>query len=99
MRAKKAQSPQPTARWAKTKKNLVDDREYCVTRSSEGAAGSTYRAYEYAFQFGTSTYRIAFTLRFPQCTNYDEPQQSACKAEQSSYDIDGLVDRMRGRSR
>ncbi|MEK7098286.1 MAG: hypothetical protein AAB908_00120 [Patescibacteria group bacterium] len=77
-----------------TKKNLVDDREYCVTRSSEGAAGSTYRAYEYAFQFGTSTYRIAFTLRFPQCMNYDEPQQSACKAEQSSYDIDGLVDRI-----
>lgn len=76
------------------KKHIVGDREYCVTQSQEGAAGSTYRAYEYAFRFGTATYRVAFTLKFPQCMNYGEPQQGACKAEQASYDIDGLIDRI-----
>jgi hypothetical protein len=75
-------------------KRMVDDREYCVTESSEGAAGSVYNAYEYAFQFGTSTYRVVFQLQFPQCMNYDQPQQAACVAEQATFDIDGLVDRI-----
>jgi hypothetical protein len=75
-------------------RRLVDDREYCVTSSSEGAAGSVFRAYEYAYLFGTSTYRVVFQLRYPQCANYDEPQKSACTAEQSSFDLDGLVDRI-----
>lgn len=35
-----------------------------------------------------------FTLKLPQCLNYAEPQQSACKAEQASFDINGLVDRI-----
>lgn len=77
-----------------TKKQMVGDREYCVTESSEGAAGSIYHTYEYAFEFGGVPYRTVFTLRFPQCENYDEPQRSACKAEQSSFDINGVVDRI-----
>lgn len=77
-----------------TKKHLVGDREYCVTESSEGAAGSTYRTFEYSFQFGGEPYRTTFTLRYPQCDNYDEPQKSACKAEQGTYSIDELVDRI-----
>lgn len=84
-----ADGPQKT-----TQKHMVGDREYCVTESSEGAAGSTYRTFEYNFQFGGEPYRIVFTLRYPQCENYDEPQRSACKAEQGSYSVDELVDRI-----
>jgi hypothetical protein len=76
-----------------SKKHMVGDREYCVTLSSEGAAGSTFRSYEYSTDQGDFVARVVFTLRFPQCLNYDEPQASACAAEQSSFDIDGLVDR------
>lgn len=77
-----------------TTKHMVGDREYCVTESSEGAAGSMYRTFEYNFQFGGEPYRTVFTLRYPQCDNYDEPQKSACKAEQGSYSVDELVDRI-----
>lgn len=77
-----------------SKKHTVGDREYCVTMSSEGAAGSTYRTYEYSTDQGDFVARVVFTLRFPQCLNYNEPQASACAAEQSSFDIDGLVDRI-----
>lgn len=76
------------------KKHLVGDREYCVTTESDAAAGSMYTTYEYVSTFGDAVYRVVFTLRFPQCLNYDDPQQSACKAEQASFDIDGLVDRI-----
>ena len=75
-------------------RRTVDDREYCVTISSEGAAGSTYRTYEYAFEFGGAAYRAMFTLRYPQCANYDEPQRSLCTSEQESFDLDGLIDRI-----
>lgn len=75
-------------------RRTVDDREYCVTSSSDGAAGSVYRAYEYAYRFGPSTYRVVFQLRFPQCANYDNPARAACESEQATFDIDGLVDRI-----
>lgn len=79
---------------AAIEKHMVGDREYCVTLSSEGAAGSTYRAYEYRFKFGEEAYRVAFTLRYPQCDNYDEPQRGACKSEQANFSVDGVVDRI-----
>jgi len=77
-----------------TSRHIVGDREYCVTTSSEGAAGSTYNSYDYSFALGTTTYRVAFQLRFPQCMNYNEPQQSACRAEEDTFDVSGLVDRI-----
>jgi hypothetical protein len=75
-------------------RRVFGDREYCVTWSDEGAAGSTYRAYEYAFEFGEDTYRVVFQLRYPQCLNYEEPQQSACMSEQENYNLDAVIDRI-----
>lgn len=75
-------------------RRMVADREYCATTTDEGAAGSTYRTFEYAFEFGGATYRAMFTLRYPQCANYDEPQRSLCTSEQQSFDLDGLIDRI-----
>lgn len=77
-----------------TERRMVEDREYCRTITDEGAAGSTYRTFEYTFEFGGTAYRAMFTLRYPQCANYDEPQGTLCSREQESFDIDGLVDRI-----
>lgn len=66
----------------------------CVTRSSEGAAGSTYRTYAYTIPQSAGSITFTFTLRYPQCLNYDEPQQRACLAEQEMVDVDALVARM-----
>lgn len=68
----------------------INGTTYCVSTSSEGAAGSTYITYEYARE----GIRGVFTFRFPQCLNYDEPEQGACKLEQQTFDIDTLADRI-----
>lgn len=73
---------------------MVGDREYCIVKTSEGAAGSIYTTYEYITAQGDFVARVTFTLRFPQCANYGEAEQVACEAEQSSFDIDGLADRI-----
>ncbi|MFA6304391.1 MAG: Gmad2 immunoglobulin-like domain-containing protein [Patescibacteria group bacterium] len=75
-------------------KRLVDDRVYCVEAMSEGAAGSTYTSYAYTTaQFG-KLITLSFTLRYPQCLNYDDPQKTSCQNERESFDLDGVVDRM-----
>lgn len=75
-------------------RRVINGHVYCVSLSSEGAAGSTYTSYEYATQQGDFVVRVVFTLRTPQCLNYDEPEQSACKTEQSSFNTDALADRI-----
>ena len=77
-----------------TELRLVDNRSYCVTIESEGAAGSTYISYTYEFPQDNQTGAITFTLRFVQCQNYDEPKASECESERSAFDIDSTVDRI-----
>ncbi|HBK33459.1 TPA: hypothetical protein DEP34_01865 [Candidatus Uhrbacteria bacterium] len=91
-----------TARAGQTLKRMVDDRTYCVTKKSEGAAGSVYTNYAYAFplystdstQAEHKTVIFTFSLQAVQCANYDDPQKTACENEQSSFDLDSTVDRM-----
>lgn len=64
---------------------------YCATKESEGAAGSTYTTYTYIFPEATTTTSVTFTLRQPQCMNYDEPKQNECLDEEKSFDVDGLI--------
>lgn len=83
-----------TARAGKTEKRMVDNRTYCVTVESEGAAGSIYNQYAYAFAHDNQTAILTFTLRAPQCANYDDPQKTACEQERSTFDLDSVVDKM-----
>lgn len=76
---------------ARSEKRQINGREMCVTSSSEGAAGSTYADYAYAFTEGSKTVTLAFTLRFPQCANYDEPERSACTKEQDAITADSII--------
>jgi len=82
------------AQGGQTTKRTVANREYCVTKSSEGAAGSTYTQYTYAFFKNGQTITLIFTLRAVQCGNYDDPQKTACEQERESFDLDGVVDRI-----
>lgn len=82
------------ARAGKTERVYVNGSEYCKTTLLEGAAGSTYGQYAYAFEREGKTLIFTFSLRYVQCLNYDEPKQSACKLEQESLNVDALVDGM-----
>lgn len=83
-----------TDRAGKTEKRLVDSRTYCVTTESEGAAGSIYNQYAYVFAHDNQTAIVTFTLRFPQCANYDDPQRTACEQERTTFDLDSVVDKI-----
>ena len=91
-----------TARAGKTEKRLVDNREYCRTSIVEGAAGSIYTQYAYAFplhstgstQADRKTGIFTFTTRATQCGNYDEAERKACEDERETFDLDSVVDRM-----
>ncbi len=73
---------------------LVDDRVYCVTAASEGAAGSVYTTYGYTTLKEGKLISVSFILRYPQCLNYDDPQKSECQAERETFDLDGIIDRI-----
>jgi len=71
---------------------VVNGRSYCVSTAGEGAAGSTYTSYTYAFAHGQSTRIMTFSLRAVQCANYDEPKRSECEEERTVFNLDAVVD-------
>ncbi|MEO5927355.1 MAG: hypothetical protein ABIO72_01500 [Patescibacteria group bacterium] len=82
------------ARAGITEEKTVNGRTYCITRVAEGAAGSTYTQYAYAFAQSGKTVVLTFTLRSVQCGNFDESQKTACEKEQASFDISPTIDAM-----
>ena len=83
-----------TDRAGETKKVVFGGHTYCVTTINEGAAGSTYTQYAYAFAKGSKTIILTFTTRSPQCGNYEEPEKNACELEQSQFDLHKIVDQI-----
>lgn len=67
---------------------------YCVTESSEGAAGSTYTTYTYDTERNGNKVTVTFVVQMPQCLNYDEPMQGACKKDQEAFNPDELADQI-----
>ncbi len=65
----------------------INGKQYCVQTRTEGAMGSSYVNYTYA----TGTTQIAFTLRFTNCGNYDEPQKTACETERANFNPDQII--------
>jgi len=68
----------------------VNNTVYCISKKSEGAAGSTYTTYSYERE-GT---RLQFTILMPQCMNYDQMEQDTCLREQEAFDPNILADRI-----
>lgn len=81
-----------TSRAGRTELETIGGRRYCVTRVAEGAAGSIYTSYAYAFEMGGDVAILTFSARAVQCGNYDEPQRSACDAERAAFDPGAVVD-------
>jgi len=85
-----------------TLKQVINGRNYCVTKESEGAAGSIYIQYAYATsadlnnlpQEGNSTIILTFSTRMVQCGNYDDPQKTTCETERASFNIDPIIDQI-----
>ena len=72
----------------------VNGRTYCVNSQTEGAAGTRYVSYDYLSNVNDSMLNIKFTLGFPQCANYDEPQKSDCQRAEGNFNVDELVDQI-----
>ncbi len=72
-------------------KSLVGGTTYCIEAMSEGAAGSVYTSFTYTTDWNDKLIRIEFTLRYPQCLNYDDPNRPICQKERESFDLDNLV--------
>lgn len=70
------------------------NNNYCRTIASEGAAGSIYNQYTYTLmeEIEDNILSLNFSLRFPQCLNYDQPQQNDCLAAQQNFDTTPLID-------
>jgi hypothetical protein len=77
-----------------TQQTIINGHEYCLTRESEGAAGSTYTQYAYAFSKNDKVVTLTFTLRSVQCANYDDPQKTECENERAAFNIDNTIDRI-----
>lgn len=81
----------PGERAGRTEKRDIGGREYCVTEVVQGAAGSIYTQYAYAFEEDDEILILTFTTQKPQCLNYPEPQMSECAAEQNEFKIDEIA--------
>jgi hypothetical protein len=78
----------------KTETKIINGTSYCYTKQDEGAAGSTYTTYTIRKEFGGKVLIGSVVVRYPQCANYDEPKQTACKSEQATFNIDLVMDRI-----
>lgn len=81
-----------TARAGRTEPTTIGGRTYCVTRVTEGAAGSVYTMYAYALPARDDVVILTFSTRAPQCGNYDEPERSECERERETFSMDPIVD-------
>jgi hypothetical protein len=81
-----------TARAGRTERAQIAGRTYCVTRESEGAAGSIYTSYAYALEEDGRLAILTFSVRAVQCANYDEPRRSECDTERRAFDPNILAD-------
>jgi len=72
----------------------VDGRKYCVGSETGAAAGSAYTKYVYSTMKNDLMFSATFTLRYPNCGNYEETLMRECEAEREAFDLDSLVDRI-----
>jgi hypothetical protein len=83
-----------TDRAGRTEAVTIGGEEFCRTVITEGAAGSTFRQYAYAFAHAEGTAILTFSVRMPQCENYDGSERTACTGQQEEFDADTLVGQM-----
>ncbi|MEK7638756.1 MAG: hypothetical protein AAB388_01205 [Patescibacteria group bacterium] len=83
-----------SVRAGRTERRLIGSREYCRTSVVEGAAGSIYTQYAYAFPHDDSTVILTFSTQVTQCGNYDGVERKTCEAERATFAIDVIIDQI-----
>lgn len=78
----------------KTEKRMINGHNYCITKISQGVAGSIYTMYAYEIQKDDKVIIFTFSLQSVQCGNYNETQKTECENERESFDIDSIMDRV-----
>lgn len=76
----------------RTEPRVINNHVYCVTSLVQGAAGSTYTQYAYAWEAGGREVIFTFSTRAPQCANYDNPNKTECENERAAFNIDKIFD-------
>ncbi len=77
-----------------TMQKQINNIIYCIDSISEGAAGTVYTDYTYTFLKDAKLVKLNFTLAYPQCENYDDPQKTECEQERQIFDLDILINRI-----
>ena len=72
----------------------INNIVYCIENVSEGAAGTVYTDYTYTFLKDSKLVKLSFTLAYPQCENYNDPQKTECEQERQTFDLDTLINRI-----
>lgn len=67
---------------------------YCIENVSEGTAGTFYTDYTYTFLKDSKLVKFSFTLAYPECANYNNPQKTGCEQERQTFDLDMLINRI-----
>lgn len=80
-----------TERAGRTELRTVAGRPFCVTEVVQGAAGTIYSQYAYAFEHDDGTVVLTFSTRAPQCGNYPEPEQIQCAEERARFSLDKFI--------
>lgn len=76
-------------------RKTMSGTEYCIENVTEGTAGTFYTDYIYTFVKDDKLIKLQFTLAYPQCDNYVDPQKTECENErQGGFDLDTLIDRI-----
>lgn len=72
----------------------INNTVYCIESVSGGAAGTVYTDYNYTFLRDNKLIKLSFTLAYPQCDNYSDPQKTECEQERQTFDLDVLINRI-----
>lgn len=72
-------------------KKIINGRHFCMEAMTEGAAGSVFSKYKYSTSNFENIVDFNFTLRYVNCSNYDEPQASECAKERENFSPDDLI--------
>lgn len=77
-------------------KIIVNSNTYCLTRVSEGAAGSNYITYIYKFIKNDKSISLKFILRYINCSSFTEvnDKMKECEKEQGNFDSGVLADKI-----
>ncbi len=85
-----------TDKTGRIERRTINGKLYCVSMKSKDGSGSKYTQFAYAFEKNGVVPILTFSLAFSKCSAYSPEKKKACEAEQSTFDLDQIVDNIAG---